>query len=54
MLVNGHYRKHLLRLHERLAEARLNVVQAFERIGLELFVEPRDGMFVWARFSATR
>ena len=50
MLVNGHYRKYLLRLHERLAEARLNVVQAFERIGLELFVEPRDGMFVWARF----
>ena len=48
MLVNGHYRKYLLRLHERLAEARLNVVQAFERIGLEL--EPRDGMFVWARF----
>lgn len=50
MLVNGHYRKYLLRLHERLAEARLNVVEAFERIGLELFVEPRDGMFVWARF----
>ena len=50
MLVNGHYRKYPLRLHERLAEARLNVVQAFERIGLELFVEPRDGMFVWARF----
>ena len=50
MLVNGHYRKYLSRLHERLAEARLNVVRAFERIGLELFVEPRDGMFVWARF----
>jgi DNA-binding transcriptional MocR family regulator len=50
MLVNGHYRKYLARLHERLAEARLNVVQAFERIGLELFVEPNDGMFVWARF----
>ena len=49
VLVNGHYRKYLSRLHERLAEARLNVVQAFERIGLELFVEPRDGMFVWAR-----
>jgi DNA-binding transcriptional MocR family regulator len=25
-------------------------VRAFERIGLELFVEPADGMFVWARF----
>jgi DNA-binding transcriptional MocR family regulator len=50
MLVDGHYRKYLSRLHERLAEARVNVVRAFERIGLELFVEPADGMFVWARF----
>jgi DNA-binding transcriptional MocR family regulator len=50
MLVDGHYRKHLSRLKERLLEARLNVVRGFERIGLELFVEPVDGMFVWARF----
>ncbi|MGP0089766.1 MAG: PLP-dependent aminotransferase family protein [Xanthobacteraceae bacterium] len=50
MLMDGHYRKHLSRLHERLGEARLNVVRAFERMGLELFVEPADGMFVWARF----
>jgi DNA-binding transcriptional MocR family regulator len=49
MLVDGHYRKHLSRLRERLGEARLNVVRAFERMGLELFVEPTDGMFVWAR-----
>jgi DNA-binding transcriptional MocR family regulator len=50
MLVDGHYRKYLARLHERLGAARLDVVRAFERIGLELFVEPTDGMFVWARF----
>jgi DNA-binding transcriptional MocR family regulator len=50
MLVDGHYRKFLARLHERLGEARLNVVRAFERLGMELFVEPADGMFVWARF----
>ena len=50
MLVDGHYRKYLSRLHERLGEARLNVMRAFERLGLELFVEPADGMFVWARF----
>jgi len=49
MLVNGHYRKYLSRLHGRLGEARLNVVRAFERIGMELFVEPTEGMFVWAR-----
>ena len=50
MLVDGHYRKYLSRLRERLGEARRNVVHAFERIGLESFVEPADGMFVWARF----
>ncbi len=49
MLVDGHYRKYLARLHERLGEARVNVARGFERIGLELFVEPGDGMFVWAR-----
>ncbi len=49
MLANGHYRKYLSRLQERLGEARLNVVRAFERIGMELFVEPADGMFLWAR-----
>jgi len=50
MLVDGHYRKYLSRLQERLGEARRNVVRAFERLGLELFAEPTDGMFVWARF----
>jgi DNA-binding transcriptional MocR family regulator len=50
IMVDGHYRKYLSRLHERLAEARGKVMHAFERIGLELFVEPADGMFLWARF----
>jgi DNA-binding transcriptional MocR family regulator len=50
MLVDGHYRKHLSRIQERLGESRVNVVRAFEHIGLEIFAEPTDGMFVWARF----
>lgn len=50
VLVDGHYRKYLSRLHQRLGEARVNVARTFERIGMELFVEPVDGMFVWARF----
>ena len=54
MLVDGHYRKYLSRLHERLGEARLTVVRAFERVGLELFVEPANGMFIWARFPGSR
>ena len=49
MLVDGHYRKYLARLQERLGEARVNAVRALERMGFELFVEPSDGMFVWAR-----
>jgi DNA-binding transcriptional MocR family regulator len=50
MLVDGHYRKFLARLHTSLEEARLNVAHAFERIGMQLFVEPEAGMFLWARF----
>ena len=50
LLMDGHYRKHLARLHERLGEARINVVRSFERVGMTMFVEPADGMFVWARF----
>jgi DNA-binding transcriptional MocR family regulator len=50
MLIDGHYRKFLTRLHKSLGEARLNVIHACERIGLQLFVEPEAGMFLWARF----
>jgi len=50
MLVDGHYRKYLTRLHKSLDEARLSVTHAFERIGIQLFAEPDAGMFVWARF----
>ncbi len=49
MLVDGHYRKYIARLQKRLAEARLNVIRAFEQAGLELFIEPDEGMFLWAR-----
>lgn len=49
MLVDGHYRKYLARLRERLGAARANVIGEFARIGIELFVEPNDGMFVWGR-----
>lgn len=36
--------------NEELGAARVRVVRAFERIGLETFVEPDAGMFLWARF----
>ena len=49
-LVDGHYRKFLTRLHKNLDDARLGAIRAFERVGLQAFVEPDAGMFVWARF----
>jgi len=49
MRVNGAVAGRLIELRERLGEARISVVRAFERVGLEMFAEPTDGMFVWAR-----
>jgi hypothetical protein len=49
MLVAGYYRKYLslpARAHRRGAQQ----CRAFERIGLELFVEPAAGVFVRERF----
>src|SRR5262245_56030090 len=43
-------RKHLARLWARLDEARHNVIRTFESIGVELFAEPTDGLYVWVRF----
>jgi len=50
LLLDGHYRKFLRRLRERLDDARSKVIHAFDRMGLQVFVEPSAGMFVWARF----
>jgi DNA-binding transcriptional MocR family regulator len=50
MLVDGHYRKFLSRLHKSLDEARLAAIHAFASRGMNLLVEPEAGMFLWARF----
>jgi DNA-binding transcriptional MocR family regulator len=50
MLTDGHYRKFLTRLRERLDGARGNVIRAFEKCGMQIFAEPHAGMFIWARF----
>ena len=54
LLVDGHYRKYLARLRARLDEARFNTIRTFERVGVELFAEPSDGMYLWARFPQIR
>ena len=38
------------RARAAVSAARINVVHAFEEIGLEIFTEPNSGMFIWARF----
>lgn len=49
MLTDGHYRKYLERMQSRLAQATETTLRLLERCGLETFVEPRGGVFVWAR-----
>ena len=51
LLADGHYRKLLARLRERIAEAHCNVVKAFEDIGIEIFHQPQSGIFLWGRFA---
>ncbi len=50
MLTEGHYRKYLTRLQQRLDESRCNVRKTLEESGVEIFGNPRAGMFLWARF----
>ncbi|HZP92700.1 MAG TPA: PLP-dependent aminotransferase family protein [Burkholderiales bacterium] len=50
MLVEGHFRKFVERLRGRLESARNRTLETMERLGMEVFVEPSAGMFLWARF----
>ncbi len=49
LLLDGHYRKFVARLQKRLGEARLAAIQLCRRLGLQIFVEPEAGMFLWVR-----
>ncbi|MEO8158122.1 MAG: PLP-dependent aminotransferase family protein [Betaproteobacteria bacterium] len=50
MLVEGHYRKFVEQLRGRLDAARNQTLKTMEELGMQVFVEPRSGMFLWARF----
>jgi DNA-binding transcriptional MocR family regulator len=50
----GHYRHHVSRVRERLALAHAHVGQLMAAQGFEVFVEPRAGLFLWARSPAWR
>lgn len=50
ILADGHYRLHLARLREKLAEMHKTVGQKFQKLGLLPFCKPDGGMFTWVRF----
>ncbi len=49
MLTDGHYRKYIERLHGRLAQATDAALRMVERVGLEPYLEPKGGVFLWVR-----
>lgn len=50
VLQEGHYRKHLASLHVRLEKATGKALRALEGCGLETYLEPSRGMFLWSRY----
>lgn len=49
-LTEGRHRKHMARLHKRLGDARLKLVETFDAAGVQLFAEAESSIFLWARF----
>ncbi|MCY1295473.1 HTH-type transcriptional regulator NorG [compost metagenome] len=52
ILLQGHHRKHVRQLRDQLRDAHEIVVRRLEKAGLELFHQPRAGLFLWARYRA--
>jgi DNA-binding transcriptional MocR family regulator len=50
MLTEGSYRKYLSKLQDKLRRSTETAIQQFESIGLNAFVYPEGGMFVWINF----
>ncbi|MGI4815102.1 MAG: PLP-dependent aminotransferase family protein [Janthinobacterium lividum] len=48
VLTEGHYRRHVERLRQRLDTVREPTARLLQRLGLKLFCEPPAGMFLWA------
>jgi DNA-binding transcriptional MocR family regulator len=49
IFMEGHLRKHLEQLRDRLAKAQERTCRRLENAGFKLFFEPGAGMFVWAQ-----
>jgi DNA-binding transcriptional MocR family regulator len=49
VLRDGSYRKHMERLRVRLSHAMTDVSSRLKSIGIEPWLEPQAGMFLWCR-----
>ncbi len=48
-LTDGSYRRHMDKIHARLARARADVIRRLRSLGIEPWIEPRAGLFLWCR-----
>jgi len=51
LLTDGYYRKHIDKLRGKLQVAREQTLRSLEKIGLQPYVEPEGGMFVWVNMG---
>ncbi len=49
VLLQGRHRKHIKQLQSNLAQAHETVASRLESVGMEIFVKPHAGLFLWAR-----
>lgn len=54
VLAGGTYRKHMEELRRRLARARRETAGQLRRIGIEPWLEPRGGFYLWCRLPDDR
>ena len=52
ILLQGRHRKHVRQLRDQLGEAHDSVARRLEGAGMDIFHEPRAGLFLWARHRA--
>ena len=52
VIEDGRWRRHLRGLRDRLASGHDDVAARLLALGFELFCEPREGMYLWARHPA--
>ncbi|MDP1862916.1 MAG: PLP-dependent aminotransferase family protein [Thiobacillus sp.] len=51
LLTGGYYRKHIDKLRGKLQIARAQVCGKLEKLGLQIYVEPEGGMFIWVNLG---